>query len=49
MKALFLKRPFDILLSSLGILLSSPLWLFVAVLIRLEDQGPVFYKQDRVG
>jgi lipopolysaccharide/colanic/teichoic acid biosynthesis glycosyltransferase len=49
MKALFLKRPFDILLSSLGILLSSPLWLFVAVLIRLEDQGPVFYGQDRVG
>ena len=49
MKALFLKRPFDILLSSLGILLSSPLWLFVAVLIWLEDKGPVFYKQDRVG
>jgi len=48
-RALFLKRPFDIGLSALGILLSSPLWLLVALLIWLEDRGPVFYPQDRVG
>jgi len=49
MKALFLKRPFDIALSSLGILLSSPLWLVLALLVWLEDHGPIFYKQERVG
>jgi lipopolysaccharide/colanic/teichoic acid biosynthesis glycosyltransferase len=49
MKALFLKRPFDIALSGTGILLSSPLWLLFACLIKLTDRGPVFYKQDRVG
>ncbi len=29
--------------------MSSPLWLLLAVLITLEDRGPVFYSQDRVG
>ncbi len=48
-RALFLKRPFDIALSALGILLSSPVWLLIALLIWLEDKGPVFYPQDRVG
>jgi lipopolysaccharide/colanic/teichoic acid biosynthesis glycosyltransferase len=48
-RALFLKRPFDVGLSSLGILLSSSLWLLIALLIWLEDRGPVFYPQDRVG
>jgi lipopolysaccharide/colanic/teichoic acid biosynthesis glycosyltransferase len=48
-RALFLKRPFDVVLSSLGILLSSPLWLLIAALIWLEDRGPVFYQQARVG
>ena len=49
MKALFLKRPFDIALSSFGLLLSSPLWLMFSLLIWLEDRGPVFFLQDRVG
>lgn len=48
-RALFLKRPFDIVLSSLGILLSSPLWPLIAALIWLEDRGSVFYQQARVG
>lgn len=45
----FLKRPFDILLSFTGIVLSSPLWLIIAVLILLDDGWPVFYLQERVG
>jgi lipopolysaccharide/colanic/teichoic acid biosynthesis glycosyltransferase len=49
MKALILKRPFDIILSLLGIIISSPLWLLFCLLIWLEDRGPVFYKQERVG
>jgi len=48
-KALFLKRPFDIILSSLGLILSSPLWLVFSLLIWVQDRGPVFYLQDRVG
>lgn len=48
-RALFLKRPFDIILSSLGLILSSPLWLVFSLLIRLRDGGPVFYLQNRVG
>ncbi len=44
-----LKRPFDIALSGAGLVLSSPLWLLIAFLVKLEDGGPVFYSQDRVG
>ena len=46
---LFLKRPFDICLSGLGLLLSSPLWLVISALVKLGDGGPVLYAQDRVG
>jgi lipopolysaccharide/colanic/teichoic acid biosynthesis glycosyltransferase len=48
-KALFLKRPFDISLSFFGLVLSSPFWLLFSLLIRLQDHGPVFYAQERVG
>jgi lipopolysaccharide/colanic/teichoic acid biosynthesis glycosyltransferase/VanZ family protein len=48
-KALFLKRPFDVALSFVGLVLSSPLWLLIAVLIKLQDRGSVFYGQERVG
>ena len=44
-----LKRPFDILLSGAGLLFSIPIWLVIAVAIKLEDGGPIFYSQDRVG
>jgi lipopolysaccharide/colanic/teichoic acid biosynthesis glycosyltransferase/VanZ family protein len=49
LKAAFLKRPFDISLSLLGIVLSSPLWILFSLLIWLGDRGPVFYAQARVG
>ncbi len=48
-RGLFLKRPFDMALSGMGIVLSSPLWLVLAGLIKREDGGPVFYRQERVG
>ncbi len=48
-RALFLKRPFDLALSSAGLLLSSPLWAVIALAVWLEDRGPVFYSQERVG
>jgi lipopolysaccharide/colanic/teichoic acid biosynthesis glycosyltransferase len=43
------KRLFDIALSGLGLILSSPLWALIAAAIKLEDGGPVFYRQPRVG
>jgi len=48
-RALFLKRPFDVVLSSFGLLLSAPLWAAIPLAVWLEDRGPVFYAQERVG
>ena len=39
----------DIFLSALIIVILMPLLLLIALLIRLEDKGPVFFKQERVG
>jgi len=46
--SLFLKRVFDIVMSLLLIVVASPVLLFVAVWIRLDSEGPVFYRQERV-
>jgi exopolysaccharide biosynthesis polyprenyl glycosylphosphotransferase len=47
--ALIVKRAFDIVFSLVALLLLSPLFLLVAILIKLEDRGPVFLAQTRVG
>ena len=44
----FFKRLFDIISSLLGLILLSPLFLLIAVLIHAYDAGPVFYCQDRL-
>ena len=44
-----LKRIFDLVFVSLLTLLSSPLWAIIALAIKLEDKGDIFYKQKRVG
>jgi lipopolysaccharide/colanic/teichoic acid biosynthesis glycosyltransferase len=44
-----MKRAFDIICSTLGLVLLSPLLLWVAWRIRREDGGPVFYRGERVG
>lgn len=43
------KRVFDFLAAACGIIILSPLMLIIAVLIKSEDHGPVFYKQKRIG
>jgi rhamnosyl/mannosyltransferase len=43
------KRIFDVALAGAGLLLSAPLWAVTAALIKLEDGGPVFFRQERVG
>jgi lipopolysaccharide/colanic/teichoic acid biosynthesis glycosyltransferase len=44
-----LKRAFDAALAGAGLVASAPLWAIFAVAIKLEDGGPVFFSQDRVG
>lgn len=44
-----MKRLFDILASGIGILVLSPIFLVIAVWIKLDSKGPVFYRQVRVG
>jgi exopolysaccharide biosynthesis polyprenyl glycosylphosphotransferase len=43
------KRAFDLLTSAFLLVVLSPLFLVVAVIIKLTSRGPVFYKQERVG
>jgi lipopolysaccharide/colanic/teichoic acid biosynthesis glycosyltransferase len=43
------KRAFDVALAGAGLLLSAPLWGLFAAAIKLEDGGPIFFTQERVG
>ncbi|GAB2860590.1 TIGR03013 family PEP-CTERM/XrtA system glycosyltransferase [Pseudoduganella ginsengisoli] len=45
----FMKRAFDIVVSTIILALTAPIMLVTAALIRLEDGGPVFYNQERTG
>jgi len=44
-----IKRLMDLLVAILGILLTSPIMLLTAMQIKLEDGGPIFYRQERSG
>ncbi len=43
------KRSFDVVVSGILLIVLSPVWLIVMVLIRLDSKGPIFFKQERVG
>nr|WP_286426797.1 sugar transferase [Myroides marinus] len=43
------KRLFDIISSGIGLIFLSPIFLFLAIWIKIDSQGPIFYKQVRVG
>lgn len=45
----FIKRGFDIAVSCLGIILLAPILCTIALLIKLDSPGPVFFKQVRIG
>ena len=44
-----LKRPLDLALSASMLAATSPIWLVIAAAIKIEDRGPVFYRQRRWG
>ncbi|MCP9452169.1 MAG: TIGR03013 family PEP-CTERM/XrtA system glycosyltransferase [Nitrospira sp.] len=44
-----LKRTVDLLVSSMGLLVLAPLLCVIAILIKLDSPGPIFYRQMRVG
>ncbi len=44
-----MKRVFDIIASGLGLIFLSPLFLILAIWIKIDSKGPVFYRQVRVG
>lgn len=46
---IFLKRAFDIVMSGIAIIALSPIFLATAIAIKIEDNGPVFFVQNRAG
>lgn len=47
--SLLLKRVLDVILSSIGLLLMSPLMLLIGLLVKLDSPGPAFYRAYRIG
>jgi lipopolysaccharide/colanic/teichoic acid biosynthesis glycosyltransferase len=45
----FVKRISDIVFSALGLLVLSPLFLLIAILVRCTSKGPVIFRQERLG
>jgi len=44
-----IKRGIDIILAGILFIITAPLWPFIALAIKLEDKGPVLYRQERIG
>jgi len=44
-----IKRLIDIVLSLCGLIVLSPVYLFIAIAIKIDDPGPVLFKQERLG
>ena len=45
----FIKRSLDILLSLIGIIICLPIFVVISILIRIESEGPILFKQKRIG
>ena len=44
-----MKRAFDILVSAIGLVALAPLYLLIAIVIKLDSDGPVLFRQERIG
>ena len=49
MYKMFGKRLIDVILSACGIVVLIPLWVILAIAIKIDDPGPVFFRQKRIG
>ena len=47
--AFMMKRVMDVTLSSLALLVTSPVLLVIALMVRMDSSGPIFYKAERIG
>lgn len=45
----FIKRCFDVISSIIAIIIISPLYLLIAIIVKLESQGTIFFKHERLG
>ena len=45
----FLKRASDIVIALIALVITSPLWLLISIMIKRDSRGPVFFRQERVG
>lgn len=43
------KRTLDLIIAVIGLIVIMPIWLVTALLIRIESQGKIFFRQERVG
>jgi len=43
-----IKRIIDLILSTIGIIVLIPFWIFIAIAIKIDDPGPVFFRQKRI-
>ena len=44
----FVKRLFDVFTSLIGLIITSPIMIFIAIAIKIQDKGKIFYKQERM-
>ena len=44
----YVKRFLDVLLSGIGIVVLAPVWLILAIAIKMDDPGPIFFRQKRI-
>jgi lipopolysaccharide/colanic/teichoic acid biosynthesis glycosyltransferase len=44
-----MKRTFDIVVAAIGLVLLLPLFLVIAILIKIDSHGPIFFRQERIG
>lgn len=42
------KRIFDVSISLIGVIISSPIMIIIAIIVKLDSKGPVIYKQKRI-
>ena len=49
MYKLFVKRLLDIILSAIAIIILSPVYLIIAIIVRIQMGSPVLFSQDRIG